>query len=268
MKSLIDKTYKGFMDAVDNFANCSTETPIRKQKKIINNTSIRKPEYSYQCDNYIDAALSNPLVSKALCKIADKYYGSQIREIIKNDIILNEKNFPRLWANYQHCCKKLNIYSHPIYITNKLTGINALSAQIDNKQLILISFNATIKLNDAEQRFILGHELGHIQCGHLAAHTIQGLLNDLNKRSEIFGDALTDLVDMPLFRWYRTSEFTADRAGFLCCNDLSVVNILFNKIGNHVQTSPYGELKELSEAYPNLKQRLNELNKFSIHVLN
>ena len=51
MKSLIDKTYKGFMDAVENFANCSTETPIRKQKKNINNTSIRKPEYSYQCDN-------------------------------------------------------------------------------------------------------------------------------------------------------------------------------------------------------------------------
>lgn len=268
MKSLIDKTYKGFMDAVDNFANCSTETPIKKRKKIMNNTSAEKPEYSYQCDNYIDVALSNPLVNKALCKIADKYYGCQIREIIKNDIILNEKNFPRLWANYQYCCRQLDIYDPTIYITNKLTGINALSAQIDNKQLILISFNATIKLNDAEQRFILGHELGHIQCGHLVAHTIQGLLNDLNKRSEIFGEVLTELVDMPLFRWYRESEFTADRAGYLCCNDLSVVKILFNKIGNHIQSSPYRELKELSEAYPNLEQRLNELSNFSNHLLN
>ena len=44
MKSLIDKTYKGFMDAVDKFANCSTETPINKQKKIINNTSAGKFE--------------------------------------------------------------------------------------------------------------------------------------------------------------------------------------------------------------------------------
>ena len=265
MKSLVDKTYKGLIDAVDKFANCSTDVSIKPQKIVKKiGSSVNMPNYSYHCDNYINIALSNPIIIKALQKIADKYYGGQIREIISNGIVLTEKNFPRLWNNYLYCCKKLDVFSIPVYITNKLTGVNALSVQIDKDQLILLSFNATIKLNDAEQRFLIGHELGHIQCGHLVAHTIQGLLYDLNKRSEILGEVLSELVDVPLYRWYRTSEFTADRAGFLCCEDLSIINNLFNKIGNQVKMSPYRELKELTEAYPNLCLRYRELSSFAI----
>lgn len=75
----------------------------------------------------------------------------------------------------------MNIKKIPIlYITSRLKGINALSVEMNKEQIILLSLPAVVMLGEAELRFLLGHELGHIQQGHLIAHTVQGLLEDLN----------------------------------------------------------------------------------------
>ena len=252
------------MGAIDSFANSSAGEPVKpKRIEVAKPASI--PDYAYPCDNYMDSVLENKLTRQTLRAIATKYYGQQIEEVTKNGSKLTEKNYPRLNANFQDCCMTLNVMNPPkVFVTSRLTGINALSVEIEKEPIVMLSYMSVIGLNDLEQKFLLGHELGHIQFGHMLAHTVQGFLNDLNKRVELLGPIVTDLVDVPLNRWYRTSEFTADRAGFLCCKDMSTIRTLFKRLEHENPVSAFNQYKELSDAYPRMSTRLAQLSKYAL----
>lgn len=263
MKKAIAKAYKGILGFVDNFANSTAGDTVPQHQKIDERQSS-VPDYACPCDNYINSLLENKLTKKALRSIAKRYYGGQIDGIILDSPKLTAVNYPRLYQNYNECCSILAISEVPeVFITSHLFGINALSVEHENKSLILLSYMAVIALNDLEQKFLLGHELGHIQQGHMIAHTVQGLLQDLNLRSEIFGPIATDIIDVPLNRWYRTSELTADRAGYLCCKDITVVEDLFKKLNLETIVTALSQYKELSEAHPSVSTRLELLKQFA-----
>ena len=264
MQEIFNKAYKGFMGVVDSFANSSAGEPAKpKKQEVVKPASI--PDYAYSCDNYIDSILENKLTRQTLRAIATKYYGQQIEEVIQNGSKLSERNYPRLFSNYQDCCKTLNVTNPPkVFVTSRLTGINALSVEIEKEPIVMVSYMSVIGLNDLEQKFLLGHELGHIQLGHMLAHTVQGFLNDLNKRVELLGPIVTDLIDVPLNRWYRTSEFTADRAGFLCCKDMDTIRTLFKRLEHDTPVSAFNQYKELSDAYPRMSTRLAQLSQYAL----
>lgn len=266
MQDVLNRSYKGLLNAIDSFANSSTSIQYSLST---NKKSIEKPNYVYAEDNYLDAVLNNPVTSRTLRTIANRLYGKQIEEIILNSTQLSKDNYPELWESYRHCCSVLGIERVPaLYITTRLKGINALSVEVDKEQIILLSLPAVVMLEKRELRFLLGHELGHIQQGHLIAHTVQGLLEDLNKRVELLGPVVTDILDVPLNRWYRTSELTADRAGFLCCQDMDVIVGLFKRLGLEASESPISRLAELSHAHPLNSTRLEKLHEYKDELQN
>lgn len=266
MQEALNKAYKRFMVVVDSFANSSAGEPAKPKKPDVVKP-VPKPDYAYSCDNYIDSILENKLTRQTLRTIANKYYGHQIEEVIQNGSKLSERNYPRLLANYQDCCTTLNISNPPkVFVTSRLIGINALSVEIKKEPIVMLSYISVIGLNDLEQKFLLGHELGHIQFGHMLAHTVQGLLNDLNQRVELLGPIVTDLIDVPLNRWYRTSEFTADRAGYLCCKNMNTIRNLFKRLEYDAPVSAFNQYKELSDAYPRMSERLGQLSKYSSQI--
>jgi uncharacterized OB-fold protein len=69
--------------------------------------------------------------------------------------------------------------------------------------------------------FVIGHELGHIKCGH-------GLYRQLGSLLVQYWDAISSLMPIPgigllriplliaFWNWYRRAEYTCDRAGLLC----------------------------------------------------
>lgn len=265
MQEILNKAYKGFIGVVDSFANSSAGENVKPKKEVVT-MPASKPDYAYPCDNYIDSVLENKLTRQTLRTIATKYYGKQIEEVTQNGSKLTARNYPHLFANYQDCCKTLNIINPPkVFVTSSLSGINALSVEIEKEPIVMVSYLSVIGLNDLEQKFLLGHELGHIQFGHMLAHTVQGLLNDLNKRVELLGPIVTDLIDVPLNRWYRTSEFTADRAGYLCCKDINTIRSLFSRIEYDAPANDLNQYKEFSEAYPRMNIRLYQLTQFSLN---
>lgn len=266
MQDVLNRSYKGLLNAIDSFANSSTSIQYSLST---NKKSIEKPNYVYAEDNYLDVVLNNPVTSRTLRTIANRLYGKQIEEIILNSTQLSKDNYPELWESYRHCCSVLGIERVPaLYITTRLKGINALSVEVDKEQIILLSLPAVVMLEKRELRFLLGHELGHIQQGHLIAHTVQGLLEDLNKRVELLGPVVTDILDVPLNRWYRTSELTADRAGFLCCQDMDVIVGLFKRLGLEASESPISRLAELSHAHPLNSTRLEKLHEYKDELQN
>ncbi len=77
-------------------------------------------------------------------------------------------------------------------------------------------------LEELEIRFLIGHEIGHIMAGHKPLHnvliTLYTPLMEMVPNAEVWLSVLRPL----LLQWYRTSDYTADRAGLLACQDIRV----------------------------------------------
>jgi len=224
-------------------------------------------DYAYPCDSYINVLLSSYLVRTSLQKIADKYYAEETAKIAQNGNLVDENRYPRLNAIYETCIRKLGITERiPLYITSQLTGINALSIELHGKTMILISRQAVAQLSEDELLFVLGHELGHCQYGHMCCHTVLGMIADMNKVSEIFGSLVADMIEVPLVKWFHCSEFTADRAGLICCGSKEVAQNIFLRLGLNNEVSAYEQYRELSSPHPLLQTRWQMLEQFAAQM--
>ena len=213
----------------------------------------------------MDVIFSNGLVRKTFQLFADKYCKKQIQKIKLTGQLVCNNNYPRFYDILQSCYKSLKVEEIPeVYITHYLKGINALSVGTDNAPIILISRKAVISLSDGEMKFMIGHELGHILQKNLMCHTIKGLLDNLNRKSEILGPIVSDFVEVPLNQWYRCAEYTADRAGIICAGNMSYVKSLFSRLCNSSidEPNPISGYFELSNIHPMYNNRLNQLEQF------
>ena len=248
--------YKEVQDSLNKYISTV------KLHSIMESETMTLP-YSYPCDNYMNTVFSNSLVREILKSVIDNFYGNQVKEIEKRGLTVTDKNFPKLFQQIKYCCGALSIIRQPtVIVTSQLKGINALSIDNNGSPLILMSKKSTVFLSDRELQFLLGHELGHIASGNLICHTVKGLLDNLNNKSDIIGPMVSDLVDVPLHNWYRCNEFTADRAGLLCCRDLDCVKKLFIKLFGDLHTTVSKEYYELSSDHPLPATRLKYLSEY------
>ena len=258
MESL-NRAYNGIRSFVDDFANTTTSSTPFPSKKLEN----REAWYAEWDDNYMGGFLDHKLTKAILRKIADTYYGKQLDSLLNEATELTSDTHPVLFERFQYCCDSLGMNLQPkAYVTGRMRGINALSIEVKRKQIILISPKVAIMLSPEEQAFLLGHEIGHHQQGNLVCHTVNGLVENFNNASAIFGPLVLDAIEVPLKRWCRRSEFNADRAGYICCQDIEVVRKLFQMIGGNQHISAYREYKEMGAAHPLLQTRLEVLTQY------
>lgn len=270
MPDILNNATKKFWEALDSFANSTAGTnkvqaiPEQKQKQLTPKQSIDPLWYAEWNDDYLSVALNNAVTRKCLKAVADKYYASQVDEIVRLATPLTEQSYPSLHGIYVHCCKTLNFTNVPIvYITNRLRGINALSVETKGKKIILLGRRTVILLTESELSFVLGHELGHHQQGNLVCHTVNGLMNSVVNSSEILGPILLDTIEVPLKRWCKQSEYNADRAGCLCCRSIESIKSLFFKLGMIESPSAYHRYKETGEDHPMLSSRFRQLIQYA-----
>jgi len=165
--------------------------------------------------------------------------------------------------------------------SNKL---NATAVGVQPPYSVLLS-SALIEALDAEElRFVVGHELGHIQCGHMRSALV---LRNISYGLRAFGLPLRFLT----LWWDRYTEFTADRAGLLVCGSLEKAQSALLKICLGVSQVPgdssgqeeviqrvlerrreHGELgyllRQVWHTHPFLPERLLELRAFSPVLFN
>ena len=236
-----------------------------KTSKLLSQKKDAPLPYAYPCDNYMDSILSNGLVRKTLQLFADKYCKEQIQKIKSTGQLVIKANYPQFYDILQSCYKSLNVEEIPeVYVTNQLKGINALSVGSDSAPIILISRKAVISLSDGELKFMIGHELGHILQKNLMCHTIKGLLDNLNSKSEILGPIVSDFIDIPLNQWYKCAEYTADRAGLMCAKSITHIKSLFERLSNKaiLKTTAIEDYWELSNMHPSYYKRIRMLEDF------
>jgi Zn-dependent protease with chaperone function len=101
--------------------------------------------------------------------------------------------------------------------------INAFTVGSENP-IVVLNTKTVECLTEAELRFILGHEVGHIKSQHSLYHWIARFIlpyigDTLGKATFGIGKIFTAPLQLALLSWSRKSELTADRAGLLACQN-------------------------------------------------
>lgn len=157
-------------------------------------------------------------------------------DLIGGSILVDNENYKEVYDVFLECCNILDIKNIPeLYI--KQGALNAATNGLDKKFYVVISSSIIGLFNREELMFIIGHELGHIKSGHcyynFIASNFSKLVNNL--------PVLDNISKVSLLRWSRMSEFTADRSGLLCCQNVNSAITAFMKIAG-VPIKYYSEL--------------------------
>ncbi len=133
---------------------------------------------------------------------------------------VNERQFPRIHSAYQEACRILDVQDPPELFVTQRMSVNAAAIGM-GKPFIIVTSPLVDMLSDAELQCVLGHELGHVLCGHALYTTLLLILvNAWYAFTGIPGGMLAILfIRLALLEWSRKAELTADRAGLLVSQD-------------------------------------------------
>lgn len=134
-------------------------------------------------------------------------------------INVSPKSMPQLHRQLIEACRILGIEDIPSFSVDWWYGIGGFTVGEKHKRMVLQS-GAIDLLSSDEMFFMMGHELGHMICGHKRYHMLTEALYMPLVNSDL--KIWMSLIKMPLLNWYRYSDFTADRMGLLCCQDIRV----------------------------------------------
>ena len=164
-----------------------------------------------------------------------QYTGSAVK--------VTQTNYPRLYEYLEYACQILDLPYLPELYVQWGYDINACTIGAENPIIVLNS--GLIDLcDDDEILFIIGHECGHIKSNHMLYHMIAQVINYVI--DQIPGGTLVAApLQYDLFYWSRMSEFTADRAGLLCCQNMKAVARAFIKMSG-LPINHYGGIDEKS----------------------
>lgn len=132
---------------------------------------------------------------------------------------ITSESLPQMYDMLEKCCQVLGIKDIPSYSTDWEYAPFHYSSGETHRRIVMMSGSADL-FTDTEMLFVLGHELGHMACGHKPYHMLletfyMPFINDAAFK------AWASIVKLPLMEWYRTSDYTADRVGLLCCQDIN-----------------------------------------------
>ena len=151
-----------------------------------------------------------------------------------SNIKVTPKNFPEIYQLLEEACANIFLKDIPDMYIEWNYEVNAMAIGSQKPMIVLYS-GAVDLLSKEELLFVIGHEVGHIKSGHMLYHDmalILPYLGDIIGAATLgIGSLVSSGMELSLMYWYRMSEFTADRAGLLACQDQKVVLSALMKMG-------------------------------------
>lgn len=155
-----------------------------------------------------------------------QYTGSNIK--------VTKDSYPQIYEYLEYACKILDIKNIPDLYIEWNYGINACTVGAEHP-IIIINSGLVDLCDDDEIMFIIGHELGHIKSNHMLYHMmaqiIDSVIDAIPGASLVAGG-----LQYALYYWNRMSEFSADRAGLLCCQNRDAAIRAFIKMAGLPQS--------------------------------
>lgn len=137
-------------------------------------------------------------------------------------------SYPKIYQYLEDACKILDLPRVPDLYIEWGYRINACTVGAEHPIIILNS--GLIDLcDDDEIMFVIGHEVGHVKSNHMLYHMMAQLV-DYFIQTVPGGALVASGLQYALYYWYRMSEFSADRAGLLCCQNPEAMARAFVKM--------------------------------------
>jgi Zn-dependent protease with chaperone function len=148
-----------------------------------------------------------------------------------NAVRVGPRQRPKLNALYDEILATLDAPErYDLYLT-QTPFVNAAAVGFEHPFIVLNSGTLSLLRDPAEQRGILGHELGHILSGHATYTTLALILMNVGLRNLPFLTGLVLLpIELALLEWYRKAELSSDRAGLLASQNPEASMRLFLKL--------------------------------------
>lgn len=173
---------------------------------------------------------------------------------------------PNLQAILKAACKILDVPEPDLYIATN-PHPNAYTYG-DTRPFIVVTTGLLDIMDDEELLFILGHELGHIKCGHVLYKT---MARNLSLVLEILADATLGIAriigtsfKLALADWERKSELSSDRAGLICVQNQHIANRAFMKMA--AATNKYFSQMDEKEFLNQIKSYENAIDESYINM--
>ncbi|MBB6172816.1 Zn-dependent protease with chaperone function [Nocardiopsis mwathae] len=139
---------------------------------------------------------------------------------LSSSVRVSEQQFPEVYNYVRDAAYVLDLDEVPeLYIQmNPKPNAMAIGSQ---KPFIVMTTGLFDLLDAEEQRFVVGHEVGHILSGHAVYRTMLLALINLAARVAWIPLGYIGLraIVTALEEWYRKSELSCDRAGLLAAQD-------------------------------------------------
>lgn len=131
---------------------------------------------------------------------------------------VTHESCPELYNLARESAKALDVRDFPEIYTQWDYCINGCTTGYQDRTLMVLNTGAVDLLEPNQLKFVIGHEMGHIKSGHVIYHMMAELFTSFIDLVPM-GNALMGPIQLGLMYWQRMSEFTADRAGLLACQD-------------------------------------------------
>lgn len=140
-------------------------------------------------------------------------------ELCGSNFHVTKESCPELYKMVNESAEILDIDRLPEIYTQWSYGINAYTTGYKDNTILVLQSGSVDLLPDPELTFVIGHEMGHIKSGHVLYHMMVQFFAQIISSTVLAGKFVVP-IQLGLNYWYRMSEFTADRAGLLACQDL------------------------------------------------
>jgi Zn-dependent protease with chaperone function/uncharacterized RDD family membrane protein YckC len=154
--------------------------------------------------------------------------------------------FGHIHAVVEECARMMRVPTPHVFLRDD-PFVPVVGVGIGEPYAIVISAQYVDHFRPEELRFLIGRELGHIAAGHTR---FTSLLSANGRENAV--------ISVAFGAWLRKIEYTADRAGLLCCGSLetamrAIAVATFGSVGRKADLAAFaGQLKEL-HAEPSLR---------------
>lgn len=220
------------------------------------------PSYAHPMDERVMRALRSVPFRMAMNALLNQMTVLSYGQCLSRGVQASARSFPELHQALLKCARTLGI-PIPRMVVQHGTLYETLTSGTDDHCFIQVSSLFAALTNAQEITFVIGHECGHIHNRHVSYHTLAQLLGLVGVTAattltpgvgpllRVFLPAL----EMPLLAWLRRSEITADRAGLICCGNLSAAESALMRMVLGFASSSEVDVEDYLNRAKQLKER-------------
>jgi Zn-dependent protease with chaperone function len=201
-------------------------------------------------------------------------------ELLGTAVKVSDQQYPRVWEAAKTAGAALHVRVPAIFAAPS-SSIKVRVLGTEDSPHLIVNLELAEKLDDNDLVAAIGHELGHVQNGHILYATA---LHYLTNSATFFIRWVVQPAIMTLQAWSRRAEVTCDRAALLCVKDLDKTLTSLVKLelglekGSAFNTEEYlksvpdtkkgiGRYAELFRSHPYVPKRVQALKLFADSAL-